>query len=466
MSCVSLTSVGDVGKKQLGQEESVVPESVHEHLSRHVLADGYKLVVDLERSHGCWLVDARDGAEYLDCYSFFASLPLGFNHPDLTTEEFLHRLGQTAVHKPANPDIYSVELAEFADTFARVLGDPALPHLFFVEGGALAVENAMKVAFDWKSRRNERAGIEVEGDMVLHLRHAFHGRSGYTLSVTNTDPVKVARFPKFDWPRMESPALRFPLAEFSEENRRSEDAAVVQAAEFFAANPNRIACFLAEPLQAEGGDRHFSDRFLLAMQEMCLENDALFVLDEVQTGAGVTGARWAYEKMGLEPDVVAFAKKVQLGGVMGGRRVDEEPENVFNVSSRISSTWGGGLTDMMRSTRILEVMERDDLVENAAKVGAVLRNQLVDLVAEYPEHLSNARGMGLLCAVDFTSPDERGEVIRDMREKEHVIVLPCGERSIRFRPALVATAEEMSEATEALHHVMKARKESGQKVAS
>ena len=206
---MSLTARGHSGPWRAVDE--VQPSSVHEHLSRHVLADGYKLVVDLHRSSGCRLVDARDGAEYLDCYSFFASLPLGFNHPDLTDDRFLAELGRAGVHKPANPDMYSVEYATFVDTFARVMGDPALPHLFFVEGGALAMENALKVAFDWKSLRNERTGRPEPADMVLHLRHAFHGRSGYTLSLTNTDPVKTSRFPKFDWPRISSPALRFPL---------------------------------------------------------------------------------------------------------------------------------------------------------------------------------------------------------------------------------------------------------------
>jgi L-lysine 6-transaminase len=433
----------------------VAPGAVHELLARHVLADGYKLVVDLDRSHGCRLVDARDGSEYLDCYSFFASLPIGFNHPDLTDDALLERLGRAGVHKPANPDTYSVEYATFIDTFARVLGDPALPHLFFVEGGALAVENALKVAFDWKSRQNERAGRAEPADLVLHLRHAFHGRSGYTLSLTNTDPVKTARFPKFDWPRIDSPALQFPLADNVEENRRSEDDALSQAAASFSTNPHRIACFVAEPLQAEGGDRHLSARFLGEMQELCKTHGALFVLDEVQTGVGATGTRWAYEGLSLEPDVVAFAKKVQLGGVMAGRRVDDEPDNVFRVPGRISSTWGGGLVDMVRATRILQVLERDNLVQHAANVGEVLLGELEQLASEHPHLMSNVRGRGLLCAVDLPSSADRDAVVRQLRENEHVIVLSCGERSIRFRPSLVIEVGDVEEAVQALARVAK-----------
>ena len=162
-----------------------------------------------------WLVDARSGEEYLDLYTFFASAPLGSNPRGLADDpEFMAVLAEAAANKPANPDMYTTHYAQFVETFARVLGDPALPHLFFVEGGALAVENALKTAFDWKSRRNEAAGRSPElGSKVMHLTRAFHGRSGYTLSLTNTEPGKTDRFPKFDWPRIDVPAVRFPLAD-------------------------------------------------------------------------------------------------------------------------------------------------------------------------------------------------------------------------------------------------------------
>src|ERR1700679_2943411 len=204
-----MTSALAVTDRQLG------PDGVHEVLARSILADGLDFVLDLDRSAGSYLVDARDGRRYLDMFTFFASSALGMNHPALAhDEEFRVELVQAALHKPSNSDVYSVAMARFFETFARVLGDPALPHLFFVDGGALAVENALKVTFDWKSRHNEARGIDPElGTRVLHLRGAFHGRSGYTLSLTNTKPVTVARFPKFDWPRIDAPFIRPGLDE-------------------------------------------------------------------------------------------------------------------------------------------------------------------------------------------------------------------------------------------------------------
>ncbi|NUR88358.1 MAG: aminotransferase class III-fold pyridoxal phosphate-dependent enzyme, partial [Nonomuraea sp.] len=204
---------------------------VHTRLARHLLVDGYRLVLDLELSHGSWLVDSRNGRRYLDFYTFFASAPLGVNPP--FDPDFAELLGQVARNKPANPDIYTEHLADFVDTFARVLGDPELPHLFFVEGGALAVENALKTAFDWKSRRNEEAGRSRDlGTKVMHLTRAFHGRSGYTLSLTNTEPGKTDRFPKFDWPRIDVPAIHLGDVEAAEER------ALAQARAAFERHPH------------------------------------------------------------------------------------------------------------------------------------------------------------------------------------------------------------------------------------
>jgi L-lysine 6-transaminase len=437
------------------QSVHVRPSDVHERLAEHLLVDGFRLVLDAERSHGSWLVDARDGQEYLDLYTQFASAPLGSNPPGIVDDpEFMALLARVAASKPANPDMYTTHLAEFVETFARVLGDPALPHLFFVEGGAPAVENALKTAFDWKSRRNEAAGRSRNlGTKVMHLTRAFHGRSGYTISLTNTDPAKTDRFPAFDWPRIDVPAVTFPLETHRAEIEAAEERSLAQARAAFESNPHDIACFIAEPIQAEGGDNHMRPEFLQAMQALCHTHDALFVLDEVQTGVGTAGTAWAYQQLGLEPDVVAFGKKVQVGGIMAGRRVDEVADNVFHVSSRINSTWGGGLTDMVRSRRILEIIEAEGLFDHAAKTGGYLLNELQGLADRHTALVSNARGRGLMCAIDLPDTGVRDDVITRLR-KAQVLVLPCGERTIRFRPALNVTTDELKIGVQAFDDVL------------
>ena len=430
----------------------ITPDRVHDVLRRSILADGLDLVLDVERSQGSYLVDARTGARFLDMFTFFASSALGMNHPALADDPaFRAELAAAAVNKPSNSDVYSVPMARFVDAFRRVLGDPALPHLFFVDGGALAVENALKVAFDWKSRLNESRGLDPAlGTKVMHLRGAFHGRSGYTMSLTNTDPNKVARFPKFDWPRIDAPWLRSGA-----DMDALEAESLSQARAAFEANPHDIACFIAEPIQGEGGDRHFRPGFLAAMRDLCDEFDALLIFDEVQTGCGMTGTPWAFQQLGVTPDVVAFGKKTQVCGVMAGRRVDEVADNVFAVSSRINSTWGGNLTDMVRSRRILETIESDGLLARAAEEGAYLLSRLRELAAEFPEIVLDPRGRGLMCAFSMPTAERRDALVRALWERR-VIMLASGPDSVRFRPALTVSRDEIDAAVDAVRAALNA----------
>jgi L-lysine 6-transaminase len=365
------------------------------------------------------------------------------NHPALTTDEAVSELGHVAVNKPSNSDVYTVPMARFVETFARVLGDPALPHLFFIDGGALAVENALKIAFDWKSRWNEAHGIDPAlGTKVLHLEKAFHGRTGYTMSLTNTDPNKVARFPKFDWPRIASPSINGTA-----DVEAAERAALAAARTAFEDNPHDIACFIIEPIQGEGGDNHFRPEFFKELRRLADQNDAMLVFDEVQAGFGLTGKFWSFEHYGVTPDMVGFGKKSQICGFVSTKRIDEVQDNVFHVSSRINSTWGGTLVDMVRSQRYLEIMAEEKLLENATARGAELLAGLEGLVKEFPEHVMNARGKGMMCAFDLRDGALRDQVISNAYA-EGVVVLGCGPTSIRFRPPLVISKDEIAQGLE------------------
>lgn len=424
------------------------PKDVRETLRRHMLVDGFPLVVDLDGSRGSRFKDAATGRTYLDFYTFFASSPIGFNHPRLHEPDFEARLLRAARIKPANSDVQSVGLAEFVDTFARVAMPPELPWLFLVEGGALAVENAMKAAFDWKARKNLARGVADAPGKVLHFREAFHGRSGYTMSVTNTDPVKILHFPKFDWPRVANPKLRFPVTdEVERETEEAERRAVAQIEAAFDSDPHGIAAILIEPIQCEGGDNHFRPEFFRELRRIADEREALLILDEVQTGLGTTGRMWAYEHTGIVPDVVAFAKKVQVGGILCSRRIEEVENHVFALSSRINSTWGGGLADLVRSTQILRVIEEEDLVANAARVGERLLAGLSEMAARHPDVVTSPRGRGLIAAIDLPDPDARAAFRKECLANG-LIVLACGSRGIRCRPALNVTAAEIEEGLE------------------
>jgi L-lysine 6-transaminase len=434
----------------------IAPSEVHGILGRKTLADGYDIVVDLEKSHGAWLHDARSGRDYLDFCTFFASNPIGYNHPKMKDPQFLEVLHRVALTKPALSDIYCVEYAAFVDAFDRLAMPAHMRYAFFIEGGTLGVENALKTAFDWKVRRNRAKGIPGEkGQQVIHFRQAFHGRSGYALSLTNTDPLKTDLFPKFRWPRIDNPGLRFPVtAEVERDVAAAEERALDQVERAFAENPDDVAAVIVEPIQAEGGDVHLRGEFLRALQAKARAHDAFFVLDEVQTGVGLTGKMWAHEHFGLEPDAVAFGKKMQVCGCMVGPRVDEEPQNVFKVSSRINSTWGGALTDMVRATRYLEIVHEESLVENARVTGERLREGLVALQGELGGVMTNARGRGLMIAFDLETPELRGRA-QDRLLANGLFLLGCGPRSIRFRPPLDLRPAEADAALDIVRRSLK-----------
>ncbi|MEA1993447.1 MAG: L-lysine 6-transaminase [Euryarchaeota archaeon] len=433
----------------------IKPENVLPTLKKSVLVDGYNIIIDMEKSKNSYIVDARDGRKFLDFYTFFASAPLGMNHPKLANDEFKERVFRAAVNKVANSDIYTMEFAEWVDAVRRIAMPKYLPHLFQVSGGALAVENALKVAFDWKVKTNLNNGAEaIKGKKVMHFDHAFHGRTGYTMSLTHTaDSRKYQFFPKFDWPRVDPPIVRFPVRDYLEELKKKESKALERISCILEKDHEDIAAFIMEPIQGEGGDNFFRKEFVQEVRKLCTEYDLLLVFDEVQAGMGITGKWWAHQHFDVKPDIIAFGKKMQICGIMAGKKVDEIEDNPFVESSRINSTWGGNLVDMVRATRILEIIEEDNLLENARKQGKKLLAMLQDIQKEFPELISNARGLGLMCSFDLPNTKLRDEFRKRCFEND-MLILACGKKTIRFRPILSVGGEELKLADERMRKVL------------
>jgi L-lysine 6-transaminase len=414
----------------------VAPGQVVSELEKHLLVDGFKLVVDLAKSRGSTLVDAATGKSFIDFYSFYASMPVGFNHSYFEDPAVQADLLTAAKIKVANSDVYSVPYATFVETFARVMGLPPLDRYFFIDGGALAVENALKAAMDWKVRKNMAAGHGERGTEILHFKGAFHGRSGYTMSLTNTDPRKTDLFAKFPWPRVSTPFLDFSLPENErlqkviEKEKQSE----AEIRKFIAERGRDIAAIIIETVQGEGGDNHFRGEWLHLLRRICDENEMLLIFDEVQAGMGVTGKNWCCQHFGVLPDLLVLGKKAQVCGVMAGPRLDEVKDNVFRMPSRINSTWGGNFCDYVRSTHFLRIVEKENLVENARVQGARLLEELRQISRKYPA-MTAVRGRGLLLAFDLPSRALRDRFWSGAYELG-LLVLRCGERSIRLRPVM------------------------------
>ncbi len=422
----------------------VEPSDVRKVIGRHAITDGFQAIVDLEKSHGSWIVDAVTGKEYLDLFAMFASMTVGFNHTTLISNK--DRLLTAAITKPTLSDIYAREEAEFVAVFEEIGIPEYLPYAFFIEGGALAIENALKTAFDWKVRKNLAANRGEKGQQVIHFQYCFHGRTGYTMSMMDpSDLRKIMYYPKFDWPRITMPRLRFPISDtVIKEVEELEQKALAEIRQAIHDNPDDIAAILIEPIQGEGGDNHIRPEFAVNLREICDEEDIIFIYDEVQTGAGITGAFWAHEHFGekARPDILAFGKKTQVCGILAGKRMEEIENHVFTESNRLNSTWGGNLVDMVRFSIILEIIRDENLVERAQKQGAYFLTKLEALAEEFPGFVTNARGKGLYLAFDLPSGTERGAVLSALYENG-AIVIGCGDRTVRFRPHLTIAREEI-----------------------
>jgi len=409
---------------------------VLETIQKFTIGDGLKIVVDPSRSEGSWVFDQLTNKKLLDCYTQFASQPLGWNHPKLV--QAAEHLGKIAIHKFANSDLYCEDYSAFIEEFRIVAKD--FQHFFFIEGGTLGVENSLKAAFDWKMKKlGEKHDYLANSLDVIHMEQAFHGRSGYTLSLTNTKPVKVWGFPKFKWTRLVNPYL-------GEGQERREETALMQAEE--AMKKGHVAALIIEPIQGEGGDVHFPEKFLHDLRNLCHHYDVMFIVDEVQTGVGLTGKYWAHEHFDLRPDMMVFGKKVQLSGFAATHKIDEVEDNVFHQSSRINSTWGGNIVDMARFIYINVAIQEEKLVENAATVGAYFLDKLK------ASHLfDHARGRGLMIAFDLPTPEERDSYHQKLGK--NMLALKCGDRSIRLRPPLTFRKEDADKAMEFIEEATK-----------
>ena len=398
------------------------------------LFDSFPIVWNIQKSQNSFLYDIHTNEEYLDFHGGFGSNPIGWNHPKLTKHFSSGLWNKHFLNKPANCDFYTQEYIEFIDKFQTTIIPKNYPHLFFIDGGALAVENALKIAMDWKYQKN---GDNNEDLSIAHFTKAFHGRSGYTMSLTNTEPHKTKNFTKFNWPRF-LPSIK--TGTLPQNQEVYDEFAIGEVEKYFKEHHKSIAGLIIEPIQCEGGDRHFTKYFLQNLQRLCNEHDVLFILDEVQTGFYTTGKTWCFQHYDLEPDLVCFGKKSQQCGVFGGKRLDEIQNHCFNTSGRLGSTWGGNHIDMIRSSKIIDIIKEDNLELNATERG----NQWSDEMKMIQSNkIKNIRNLGLIMSFDCESTEKRNQLL-DILKKNKLLALGAGENTIRMRPNLAVSKTDIS----------------------
>lgn len=411
-----------------------------EELGRYVIAEPYPFALDLAKGDGMWL-ETVDGQRLFDWAGYYGSKLIGHNHPGLSDPDYVRRLVVAANNKIANPDFLTKECLDYYRMLIRLAPESMRNErleVYAVNSGAEAVENMMKYMVARFNATHLAKGIPQTHRRFLYFEKAFHGRTVFALGVTQTtDPVATKDFHglgssgnvKLSWPAEDTDLTRGENVARMERTLRQ----VQSACELMA---DEIVGIVLEPIQGAGGHRTALPEFFTELSKLAHSYGVAIGFDEVQTGLGATGRMWAIDHFDLPhpPLTVASGKKFGNGVVYM-----LEPLEDVGV---LDSTWGGSLADMVRVVREVEILEEEGLVARAAENGARLAAGLRCLAAETGA-FSNVRGMGLYQGFSMPTPEAKGALVKRAREEFGLLLLGAGSRTIRTRPNLSCTLEDV-----------------------
>ncbi|WP_437780265.1 aminotransferase class III-fold pyridoxal phosphate-dependent enzyme [Sorangium sp. So ce1097] len=426
------------------------------------------VVMDDSASRGCSLVDV-DGNVFLDLFANFALGALGYNHPALVEAAHGEAFHRAVANPTSTPFVTTPAWFEFVEALEQRYAPRGMARVFCVDAGGEGVESALKAAFiRHGERRREAAGLpknplELPEEqqsrildnagtdaVVVSFSGAFHGRGLGPMSATHSKVIHKADLPAFPWPAAPFPASRFPLARYAAENDRAEAEALAALERILDAHEGRVAALIVEPVQSEGGDRHASPVFFRRVQELAGKAGAAFVLDEVQTGLGISGTLWAHEQLDLPrpPDLVCFGKKMQMGGFFATAAYD------VAQFGRMYQTRNGDRARAAVALATLRAIESEDLLANVRATGRHFLSRLEELCERYPALVSEPRGRGFLLAFDLPTTAARDDFLgRTLRRG--VFASYTGTRSVRLRPHLITTTAEVDEAATVFDAVLR-----------
>ncbi|XP_006867312.1 PREDICTED: 4-aminobutyrate aminotransferase, mitochondrial [Chrysochloris asiatica] len=402
-----------------------------------------------EESRGNYLVDV-DGNRMLDLYSQISSVPIGYNHPALIKLLQQPQNVSSFINRPALGILPPENFVEQLKESLLSVAPKGMSQIITMACGSCSNENAFKTIFMWY-RNKERGHAsfskeELETCMInqapgcpdysiLSFMGAFHGRTMGCLATTHSKAIHKIDIPSFDWPIAPFPRLKYPLEDFVKENQQEEARCLEEVEDLivkYRKKKKTVAGIIVEPIQSEGGDNHASDDFFWKLRDIARKHGCAFLVDEVQTGGGCTGKFWAHEHWGLDDpaDVMTFSKKMMTGGFF------HKEEFRPNAPYRIFNTWLGDPSKNLLLAEVINIIKREDLLNNATHAGKILLTGLLDLQARYPQFISRVRGRGTFCSFDTPDESVRNKLIVIARNKG-VVLGGCGDKSIRFRPTMV-----------------------------
>jgi L-lysine 6-transaminase len=411
-------------------------------LQRYVVVDPYPFAINLERCHDSFLVTV-EGVELLDFAGYYGSKLIAHNHPGLSDPEYLRRLLIAANNKVPNPDFLTQDCLDYYRLLVRLApacmrGSSTL-EAYAVNSGAEAVENMMKYMINLYDERRADPATDTRMRRFIYFENAFHGRTIAALNVTQLshDPIITEDFRGLLAGNLEAPFPWIDTDASPEENQQREDASLSYIQACLREHGREIVGIIVEPIQSAGGHRVASRGFFQRLSALAHEHGVYLGFDEVQTAGGQLGEVFAVDQLDLPhpPQAVAVGKKFANGVIY----------MLETMSDRgvLDSTWGGTLADMVRFCREWEIVESESLLAQVSAKTRRLTSGLRSLQARFPHLLHNIRGEGLYQGFSVRGEGNVSRLVDTALSHEQLLLLPAGPGSVRLRPSLSVTPDEI-----------------------
>jgi len=428
----------------MGKDNFVFDEKSREmidELSGYVIASPYPFVLDLKSCRGMYLATAG-GVKIFDWAGYYGSKLLGHNHPRLREPEYLEKLVTAANNKTANPDFLTGECLDYY-RLVYSLAPPSMKNdkmeVYVVNSGAEAVENMIKYLINLYDEKMLKRRISPGVRRLIYFDRAFHGRTIFALNVTQLshDPIITKDFHGFIPGNLRVP---FPSVDTSQpddwnERRMNNSLSIIE--DCLRTYGNEVVGIICEPLQGAGGQRLACPEFFRRLSRLAHDYDIFLGFDEVQTAGGQTGTMFAIEQFDLPfpPQAVATAKKFANGVIY----------MLYSMKDRgvLDSTWGGNLADMVRFVQEMKIVREEKLMEQVPEKAGCLVSGLNALAARYNNLIFNVRGMGLYQGFSMRRPENKSRLIDIALARHQMLLLGAGAQTIRLRPVLDVSIEEI-----------------------
>ncbi len=412
-----------------------------EELRRYVIADPYPFVLNLAAGEGLWLATV-DGQRVFDWAGYYASKWIGHNHPGLREPKYVETLIHAANNKLANPDFLTPECLGYYRLIhalaPQCMRNPRL-EVYAVNSGAEAMENMMKYLLNLHDRKNP--GRKGEPRRFIYFDQAFHGRTVYALNVTELshDPMITKDFHGLVRGNIQVPFPAINRDESPAQNRFRTEEALRRVERSLQDYRGEVVAIVTEPIQGAGGHRVAEKAFFQGLSRLAHDYGVYLGFDEVQTAGGQTGSFFMVDSLELPypPQAVATAKKMGNGVVYMYESMDDE--------GVLDSTWGGSLVDMVRFGREWEIVVAEKLIEQVPEKTAALVAMLEGLQARWPSWIRNVRGAGLYQGFSTTTAEQKARLVEAALQEEDLLLLGAGPLSVRFRPPLTVTMDDIAE---------------------